>query len=241
MARLLVLDDDEGTLAWMIAALAGIGHRVRGFSTGRAALEALDAWAPDLIIADILMPEMDGLAFARLVRRCGRVPVMFVSIAKKEAEAVLSGAVGYIQKPATAGEIREAVDRVLGRGARSSTILLVDDDADIRDLYRSFLEPRFVVLEAMHGVEALGVLRARPVDLAVVDVHMPVMNGIELIRAVRADAALERLPIIVQTSDQSALQAPVWRDLHVSQLVDKRDFLQWLDRRIEAHLHERER
>lgn len=243
MARLLLLDDDEGTLAWMTAALEGLGHEVRGFLSGREAVEALEAWTPDLIISDILMPEIDGLAFARLARRYGRVPVMFVSIAKKQAEAVLSGAVGYVQKPATAKELSDAVERVLGRGRglRLNTILIVDDDADVCDLYRSFLEPRFIVLEARHGREALDLLHVRPVDLAIIDVHMPVMNGIELIRAIRADSAFERLPIIVQTSDQSALRAPVWRDLQVSQLVDKRDFLQWLNRRIEAHLQESER
>jgi CheY-like chemotaxis protein len=181
------------------------------------------------------MPEMDGLTFARLAQRHPGVPLMFISIAKKQAEAILSGAVGYIQKPATVGEIREAVERVLGRGAQRNAILVVDDDADIRELYRSFLDPRFVVFEAEHGRRALELLKAEPVDLAIVDVHMPVMNGPELIRAIRADSALQQLPVIVQTSDRTALHAPVWRDLHVSQLVDKHDFLHWLNGQIDEH------
>jgi CheY-like chemotaxis protein len=64
---------------------------------------------------------------------------------------------------------------------------------------------------------------------------MPVMNGVELIRAMRDDPALEQLPIIVQTSDQPALKAPVWRDLHVSQLVDKYAFLDWFCTQVEEH------
>jgi len=132
MASLLILDDDEGTLAWMSAALAGLGHNVRAFRSGRDALAVLADWRPDLIIADILMPEMDGLTFARLVQRLKDVPVMFVSIAKKQAEAILTGAVGYVQKPATAQEVRNAVASVLGRGAHQNAILVVDDDPDIR-------------------------------------------------------------------------------------------------------------
>jgi CheY-like chemotaxis protein len=235
MAKLLVLDDDEGTLEWMSAALAELGHSVRGFLTGRDALAALEGWIPDLIVADILMPEMDGLTFARLARRFSHVPLMFVSIAKKEAEAILCGAVGYVQKPATAGEVCEAVERVLGRGAQRNIILVVDDDADIRELYRSFLEPRFIVLEAEHGRRALEILRSQPVDLAIVDVHMPIMNGTELIRAMRREPALKELPVIVQTSDRTALKAPVWRDLHVSQTVEKYEFLRWLNGQIEEH------
>jgi CheY-like chemotaxis protein len=231
-----LLEDDEGTLAWMTAALTELGHDVRGFLDGRAALDAAGAWAPDLIVADILMPEMDGLTFARLVRTHHDVPVMFVSIARKQAEAVLLGSVGYVQKPATAAEIRRAVTDVLGHPKTKNTILVVDDEADVREVYRSCLEPSFDVVEAEQGREALDRLHERRVDLAIVDVHMPVMNGVELIRAIRGDPSTEKLPVIVQTSDVSALRAPVWRDLHVAQLVDKAEFFHWLNNHIVQHV-----
>jgi CheY-like chemotaxis protein len=236
MAKLLVVDDEEGTLTWTKAALAGAGHDVRTITGARAALEALRTFRPDLIISDIFMPEIDGLAFARLVQRYQGVPVMFISIAKKQGEAVLAGAVGYVQKPVTAAEVRAAVERVLGRGATRNTLLVVDDDPDIRFLYRSFLEPRFTVLEAADGRAALEILRQAPVSLAIVDVHMPVMNGVELIRAMRDDPALRELPVIVQTSDPTALRAPVWIDLQVSGTIEKGRFLEWLHGQIDAHV-----
>lgn len=235
MARLLLLDDDEGTLSWMAAALRASGHDVRTFTTAQAALDAIGSWKPELIVSDILMPEMDGLAFARVVRAHGQVPVMLISIAQKRADAVLAGATGFIQKPATAAEVREAVERVLGRGAQRSTILIAEDDDDIREIFACALEPRFVVVGAPDGKRALEILRTRAVDLVITDVHMPVMNGVELLRAMRADKALERVPVIVQTSDRCALRAPVWRDLQVAQLVYKPDFFDWLERRIESH------
>jgi CheY-like chemotaxis protein len=236
MAKLLIVDDEEGTLAWMTAALASLGHEVRGASGGRAALETLSTWHPDLIITDILMPEMDGVTFSRLVRRHEDIPVMFVSIARRQAEAVLLGAVGYVQKPATAAEIRAAVSRVLQHPRERSTILVVDDDADVREIFRGCLESSFNVVEAEHGRVALDRLHEQKVDLAIVDVHMPIMNGTELIRAIRADPAFETLPVIVQTSDLTALRAPVWRDLHVAQLVDKGEFLDWLNTQIVEHV-----
>jgi CheY-like chemotaxis protein len=243
MAKLLLLDDDEGTLVWMAAALGSLGHEVRSFQSGNDALAALRDWVPDLIIADLLIPEMDGLTFARLARRLRGVPLMFVSIANQRAEAVLAGAVGYVRKPATAGEIRDAVERALGRAGTHAAILVVDDDPDVRDVYRGLLSRDFDVLEAENGSRALDTLRARHVDLVILDVHMPVMNGVELLRVIRADKALDQLPVIVQTTDRAALSAPVWRDLNVSQLVDKIDFLGWFEERIDAHLactrHER--
>src|SRR5262245_24652210 len=153
MAKLLVVDDDEGTLAWMAAALEGAGHEVRAESGGRAALSAARAWGPDLILADILMPEMDGFTFSRLAQAERGAPVMLISALKKHAEASLGGVAGYVQKPVTASELRAAVDRVLGGAASHVAILVVDDDAAIRDCYRMTLEPRFSVLEAENGRE----------------------------------------------------------------------------------------
>ncbi|HEY8091491.1 MAG TPA: response regulator [Polyangiaceae bacterium] len=235
MAKLLLVDDDEGTLTWRAAALTSEGHVVRTAAGGRAALETAEAWTPDLILADIMMPEMDGFAFSRLVQAHRRVPVMLVSALKKEAEAILRGVAGYVQKPVTAAELRAAVDRVLGAAAVGA-VLVVDDDADVRQCYRHMLEPRFTVLEAENGRRALGVLATRDVALLIVDVHMPVMNGVELVRAIRADPRLHAIPVIVQTSDRAAACAPIWTDLQVEQTVMKNDFMEWLMTHIDEHL-----
>ena len=235
MAKILVVDDDEGTLRWMVAALAGAGHEVRAADGGRAALDLARTFPPELILTDILMPEVDGFSVGRLLQVHRRVPVMLISAMKKEAEAILRGAAGYVQKPVTAQELRSAVDRVLG-ALSDVVVLVVDDDADIRLCYRMILEPRFRVLEAENGREALDLLHTEPVALALVDVHMPVMTGVELIRAMRADPRLRELPVIVQTSDHGAMRAPVWTDLHVAQTVMKSDFMVWLLDQIDQHL-----
>jgi len=236
MAKLLVLDDEPETLEWMAAALTSIGHEVRPCRSGRKALAEIGTWRPDLIVSDILMPELDGLSFARMAHANGGPPIMFISIAMKQAEAVLAGAVGYVQKPATAAEVRAAVTDVLGHDRQRATILVVDDDPEPRELYGSYLQPRFEVLEAVDGVDALAQLRAHRIDLVITDFHMPHMNGLELIRAMRADPQLERVPVIVQTSDRVALKSPVWRELKVAYQLDKVDFFRWLRRSIDAQL-----
>jgi len=222
----------------MTAALSSLGHEVRGFASGREALAGLGVFHPDLIIADILMPEMDGISFARIVRAHGGPPVLFISIARRQADAILAGAVGYVQKPATADEVRAAVAAVLGNKPRRATILVVDDDPDMRSLYRQFLEREFEVLEAGDGREGLDVLRRRRADLVITDVHMPNMNGVQFIRALRAEPALQRVPVIVETSDRAARRLPVWRELGVAYQIDKADFMVWLNRNIGAALQE---
>jgi CheY-like chemotaxis protein len=238
MTKLLLLDDEPETLEWMAAALSTFGNEVRSFTSGREALAQLADWHPDLIISDILMPEIDGFAFARLAHALGSPPIMFISIAMKRAEAVLAGAVGYVQKPATADEVRSAVASVLGHERRRATILVVDDDPEVRELYASYLQPGFEIVDAVDGLDALAKLGERPVDLVITDYHMPHMNGLELIRALRADEQFERIPVIVQTSDHVALRSPVWRELGVAHKLDKVDFFRWLRRNVQAHVAE---
>ena len=78
------------------------------------------------------------------------------------------------------------------------TILVADDDQHIRQLIRLYLEKEnFHVLEARDGEEALNKLEQNRVDLAVIDVMMPRVNGIELIESIRL---FSDLPILLVTA-----------------------------------------
>ncbi|HEX7897273.1 MAG TPA: response regulator [Planctomycetota bacterium] len=81
-------------------------------------------------------------------------------------------------------------------------VLLVDDSQTVRRLIEWSLKPAGLkALHAADGLQALEILRAEAVDLAVVDLNMPRMDGIELIRCVRADERLKHLPIILLTTE----------------------------------------
>jgi len=83
-----------------------------------------------------------------------------------------------------------------------SSILVVDDEPDIRFLIRRVLElAGHRVVEAPNGAVALARILENPPDLVVTDVMMPVMNGGELIRRLRADPATNRLPILAVTGN----------------------------------------
>lgn len=86
------------------------------------------------------------------------------------------------------------------RGAR---VLLTDDNAINRQVVRLFLQPQGAVLtEAANGQEALDKLAAEPFDLVLLDVHMPVMDGTEAIRRIRASTdAWRSVPVIALTAD----------------------------------------
>jgi putative two-component system response regulator len=86
-------------------------------------------------------------------------------------------------------------------------VLAVDDDMINLKLLKSMLMKSgkvTEVIEAKNGSDAIGVLKSRDdVDLILLDIIMPVMGGIEMLKVVRADENLRQLPIIVLTTDET--------------------------------------
>ena len=84
---------------------------------------------------------------------------------------------------------------------RSPRILCVDDEDFNLDLLEALLRPHgYETLTALNGREALAVLAAKPVDLVLLDINMPVMNGHELCKKIKSDPQLSHIPVIMITS-----------------------------------------
>lgn len=88
-------------------------------------------------------------------------------------------------------------------GLEDTRFLVVDDFSTMRRILHNLLkELGFInVQEAEDGVDALAKLRAEPFDFVVTDWNMPNMNGIELLQAIRADAKLKHLPVLMVTAE----------------------------------------
>lgn len=120
MARILVVDDDAHIREVVRFALEKAGHEVDEAADGRAALDAFARSPADLVVLDILMPEIDGLEVCRELRRTSEVPILFLSSRDEELDRVLGlemGADDYVVKPFSP---RELVARVKGILRRST-------------------------------------------------------------------------------------------------------------------------
>ena len=86
-------------------------------------------------------------------------------------------------------------------------ILAVDDDMINLKLLKSMLkkvDSIGEVIEAMNGSDAIGYLKARDdIDMVLLDIIMPIMGGLEMLKVVRADTNLRQIPIIVLTTDET--------------------------------------
>ncbi len=91
--------------------------------------------------------------------------------------------------------------------SKQLTVLAVDDDMINLKLLKSMLmkNPDIKeVIEAKNGADAIGHIKSRSdIDLILLDIIMPVMNGIEMLKVVRSDENIEQMPIIVLTTDET--------------------------------------
>jgi two-component system OmpR family response regulator len=120
MASVLVVDDDAHIREVARFALARAGHTVEVAGDGEVAYTRLERGGIELVVLDVLMPELDGFALCRRMRATGRVPIVFLSSRGEEVDRVLGldlGADDYLAKPFSPRELVARVAAVLRRSA----------------------------------------------------------------------------------------------------------------------------
>jgi diguanylate cyclase (GGDEF)-like protein len=113
--EILVVDDSPTVVRVFSDMLAEDGHRVRSAPDGRAALESIAAQRPDLVLLDVMMPEMDGYQVCRALRGQGGeyLPVLMITAPGDLAESLDAGADDFISKPPNPAELRARVSSLL--------------------------------------------------------------------------------------------------------------------------------
>ncbi len=90
---------------------------------------------------------------------------------------------------------------VLEREKQPYRLLIADDDPGFRETIRGILEPYFSLFEASSGEEAIEIVEYQPIDIALLDMHMHILSGLETIRILKS--INEIAPCILITSDAS--------------------------------------
>jgi CheY-like chemotaxis protein/anti-sigma regulatory factor (Ser/Thr protein kinase) len=150
-----------------------------------------------------------------------------------------------IPLPAVDRELFPAVPsrgRVIGVDGRSPKVLVVDDHADNRVIVRDMLQPLgFIVAEARDGLEGLAQIEAFKPDVVILDLVMPVLNGLEMIRRIRQMTAHDYLVVIVSSASaypddriqslnagaQAFIPKPINRSLLIETLQRHIPWIEW--------------
>ena len=95
---------------------------------------------------------------------------------------------------------RGKVQQLVSENTNRPTVLVIDDNTDIRQYERTLLQDEYVVLEAADGKEGLAVALKEVPDLVICDVMMPVMDGLELTERLKTNTATSHIPVIMLTA-----------------------------------------
>ncbi len=139
--HLLIVDDEDNLRSMLAAALQHHGYTVTTAANGREALDVIPKDRPDLVLLDVMMPDLDGFEVCRRLRTDGdRTPVLFLTARDSTEDKVRGLTLGgddYLQKPFSLDELMARAQAILrrtsGRGDSSTTLecadLVMDDDA----------------------------------------------------------------------------------------------------------------
>ena len=118
----VVIDDDEGVCRALARVLAASGYRVRTYLRSADYLEETETIEPACVIADIRMPELDGIGLARSMRAVGvEAPIIFMTATGDVGavvDAMKQGATDLLPKPFSAERLLSAIDRAIDDGRR---------------------------------------------------------------------------------------------------------------------------
>ncbi|ADG82084.1 two component transcriptional regulator, winged helix family [Thermincola ferriacetica] len=124
MSKILVADDDPNVIELLKIYLQKEGYEVFFAENGREAVDKANSTKPDLIVLDLMMPEIDGLEVCRQIRMHSRVPIIMLTAKDEDMDKILGlemGADDYITKPFNPREVVARIKAVLRRVSDIST------------------------------------------------------------------------------------------------------------------------
>ena len=251
---LLIVEDDEAFAEILLEMAREHGFRGVVELRGEEALETARSLRPDAITLDLILPDMDGWVLLDRLKHnpdTRHIPVHIISAMGEERRGRESGAVTVLTKPVERDTLVASLEEIQAFLERRVRRLLVveDDDTQRQAIVELIGEEGVEITDVASGEAALAALEETSFDCMVIDLRLPEMSGMEVIRQIKDNPGMARLPIIVYTGKE--LSAEEQLGLHkVAETVivkDVRSPERLLDEtalflhRVEADLPEKKR
>jgi signal transduction histidine kinase/DNA-binding response OmpR family regulator len=223
--RLLVIDDDPHVHE-LVERNFGSEFAMMFADNGEQGIKLLREQRPDIVLLDILMPGRDGWSVLSEIKSdesLKNLPVIVISMLEDDQKAQGLGASAHMTKPIDRSLLLSQIQSLLGKNTSGMQALVIDDDAEARDLLTRLLSTSgFSVSAAENGKDGLEQLN-ESLDLIILDLSMPVMDGFEFLTHFNAKAMEDAPKIIIFSGMEldDTLRATL-ESVHVG-FIDKND------------------
>jgi signal transduction histidine kinase/CheY-like chemotaxis protein len=224
--NILVVEDNEAAIIQLTDILQAQGYCLQVAHNGREALVQIGQSVPDALILDLMMPEVDGFAVLQAIRevpRSSKVPVLILTakhVTRDELsflksnnihqliqkgdinrDGLLAAVAGMLAPPPATPATPAAPSRQrrLSRPGKP-LVLVVEDNPDNLRTARALLADDYQVIEATDGRAGVEQARAQRPDIILMDIGLPVMDGLQALEEIRADENLRPTPVLAVTA-----------------------------------------
>lgn len=220
----LIVDDDPDASDLIGHLIVKEGFNVIKAFSGEEGLRMARELRPSIITLDVMMEGKDGwsvLTELKMDPALSGIPVIMISMVNDEEMGYALGAADCLMKPIDRTRLAEVVNKYR-QPDQESTVLLVEDDPQTREILRRTLEKNnWVVSEAENGRVAVERFSQTPPDLILLDLMMPEMDGFEFLSKMRDDESWEPTPVIVLTAKELTKEDHARLDGGVKRIIQK--------------------
>ncbi len=198
--KILIVDDEKSMCTSLSYIIEMEGYEVCTLENGYKAIEKVKETSFDVAFLDIKMPGINGVETFKEIKKISPETsvVMMTAYAVEDLllEALSEGAYTFMYKPFNVEKIIEIIQNI----QKKNIILIIDDDLNLCKLLKSRLQKQeYKVISIAGGKEAVKLLERKPVDVILLDVVMPEMDGIEVLKKIK-EITKEKCPEVIMMS-----------------------------------------
>jgi CheY-like chemotaxis protein len=203
--KVLVVEDDYATSKLLSNYLSKWGYEPTIVNSAQQAIQIVETQQFLSVIMDIMLPDANGFELLKQFREnptTKHMPIIVCSVEAEQQKAFMMGAVEYFVKPINYKYLVEVLTSY--RLKKDSNILVVDDDIPTLNLIKEAVEQAgFNAIAEHQSSKVMGMIENMNLDLAIIDLDMPVINGFDLIKMIKSNKSFSKLPIIIYTGKES--------------------------------------
>ena len=197
-ANILIVDDDDSIRSLLKQELGDAGYHIHQASNGKEALEKVRALRPDLIILDIMMPEMNGFDVAAILKNDPQtmdIPIIVLSVVQDKARGFRVGVDRYLTKPIDTGLLFNEVGSLLEQGKSKRKVMIVDEDTGaVKTLTDVLTTKGYEVTESIESDLFEKAIANQP-DIIIINSALSAKQ--DIVQTLRFEKGLEKVLFVV--------------------------------------------